>query len=174
VQHHVPVLCDHASEFDVLSGVFLRHADEVGDERLFPLRDHGVVLDVHLSHVFVDGLGGLTLVEHQIVESRHCLFVLLQLLRAHSVASAVALETVRVRLFLNLTAGPGCHVHPHTHSLAYSIVCSADFRADSPKFLIFVFPVSYPAENVGLGLGNPRALTTREIESGGNHAQHTC
>lgn len=107
------------------------------------------MLDVHVSHVFVDGLGGLTLIEHQIVESRRCLFVLLQLLRAHSVASGVALETVRVRLFLNLTAGPGCQVHPYTHSLAYSIVCSADFPADSPKFLIFVFPVSYPAENVG-------------------------
>ena len=105
--------------------------------------------DVHVSPVFVDGLGGWTVIEHQIVDSRYCLFVRLQLLRAPSVASGVALETVRVRLFLNLTAGRGYHVHPDTYSVAYSIVCSADFPADSPKFLIFVFPVSYPAENVG-------------------------
>jgi hypothetical protein len=102
VQHHIAAVCDHPSEFNVLSGVFLRHPDEVCDERLFPIRDHWVVLDVHVSHVFLDGLGGLTLIEHQIVESYHCAFVLFQLLRAHTVASAaVALETISVRPFLH-------------------------------------------------------------------------
>ena len=48
-----------------------------------------------------------TLIEHQTAEGRHRAIILLQVLHAHTLASAVTLERIRVRLFLKRAAGPG-------------------------------------------------------------------
>jgi hypothetical protein len=62
---------------------------------------------------------------------------------------------------------PGKHVEfkrPHHTCLriVYSFVCSADFPAHPPKFLVFLMRVSYPSENACVSLGSARALSMED------------
>src|SRR5512145_596913 len=68
VQDDVLALSDGADELHVLAGILSRHALEVVDERLLAIADVRVVLDVRVARVHLEGLRGLALVEHEVVE----------------------------------------------------------------------------------------------------------
>jgi len=68
MQHDVIALGDDTLELNVLSGVLLRHPREVLDEGTLAVRDAGVVLNIDIACVFLDGFGGAALVEHQVVK----------------------------------------------------------------------------------------------------------
>jgi hypothetical protein len=61
-----------------LRRVFRSDSGEVLDEGLFLVGRGGVVLDVDVTDVPLDGLGRLALIEHQVVERHHRLLVLVQ------------------------------------------------------------------------------------------------
>ena len=65
-------------EVNLLFGVFRVHSLEVLDERLLTIPHLGIVLDIHITDVFLDGFTRLTLIKHQVVECPRVLFVLLQ------------------------------------------------------------------------------------------------
>ena len=65
-------------ELDTFARVLSRHALKVIDERLLAISDTGIVLDVDLTDELLIGVGGLALVEHQIVESHHRRLVLFE------------------------------------------------------------------------------------------------
>src|SRR5712691_6427454 len=75
MQDNVVALGDRALDMYARAGVFPRHRGEGLDERVRAGGDHGVVLDVSIANEPVDCLGGLALVEHQIVESLRRLLV---------------------------------------------------------------------------------------------------
>jgi hypothetical protein len=69
-----------------LSGVFSTHSFEVFDERVLAITDVGIVLDIVVSDVFLDGFARLTLIKHQVIEGLGIIFVLLNVC-AHITAS---------------------------------------------------------------------------------------
>ena len=55
VQHDVVAFGDDPLELNPLPWVLLRHASEVLDERLLAVRHAGIVLDVRIADVLMDG-----------------------------------------------------------------------------------------------------------------------
>ena len=80
VHDHVIALSDHPHDMRPLSRIRLRHADKVLNERLLPICHARIMLNVQLPDLPRDCFGGLTLVEHQIIELQHGFFVPLQLI----------------------------------------------------------------------------------------------
>jgi hypothetical protein len=75
VQDHVGILGDHAPDLDSLTGVLLGHTGEVFNEALLAIGYAGVVLDVSVTYIAVNGLCRAALVEHQLIERCYRLFV---------------------------------------------------------------------------------------------------
>ena len=77
VQHNVISLCNDSFELHAFPRVLQRHAGKVLDERFLAVRYCGVVLDVQISSILLDGLLRLALIEHQVVEGdyRRLIFV---------------------------------------------------------------------------------------------------
>jgi hypothetical protein len=80
VQYNVVALGDDALEVHAFPGVLLRHTLEIVDERLLPVCYVRIVLEVDITRVPLYRLGGLALVEHQVVEAHHGLLVALELI----------------------------------------------------------------------------------------------
>jgi hypothetical protein len=87
MEDDVAPLGDGPLELHLLAGVPAGHLAEVGDEGLLAVGDRGVVLDVQVAHVHLDGLGGLALVEHEVVERHRVPLVLVRTL-GHRVCSS--------------------------------------------------------------------------------------
>ena len=94
VQDHVVSFGNHPLEVDTLAWIVLCHPREVRDEGLLAISNGGIMLDIDLSCVSLDCLGGLTLVEHQIVELCHCLLVALQLLIHYETPSMLVWDAI--------------------------------------------------------------------------------
>ncbi len=75
VQNDVVAVGQDPFELDPLAGVFACHAFEIVDKCLFAVADTGIVLDIHVSDVFLDSLGRSALIEHQVVKGDHVLLV---------------------------------------------------------------------------------------------------
>jgi hypothetical protein len=69
MQHDVIALGDDSFELNTLSGIVLPHPREVFDESVLAVRDGGVVLDVDVASLFLDGFVWAALVKHQVVKS---------------------------------------------------------------------------------------------------------
>jgi hypothetical protein len=67
---NVVVLGCDAIEFDPFARVLTSHPFKVIDECLRAISYTGIVLNVN-AHVLADGISGLALVEHEIVERHH-------------------------------------------------------------------------------------------------------
>lgn len=79
VQNDVIPLGDDAPEVGALAGIFPRHLREVLDEGLLPVGHRRVVLNIDIPNMLLDGLGRLALIEHQVIEGCHGLFVPIKL-----------------------------------------------------------------------------------------------
>jgi hypothetical protein len=80
MQDHIVSFGNHPLKLDTLAWIVLCHLREVRDESLLAISNRGIMLEIGLSCVSLDCLGGLTLIEHQIIELRHRLLVAFQLL----------------------------------------------------------------------------------------------
>jgi len=78
VENHVVAIANHPSELDSLAWVLGGHSVEVLDEGLLAICNHRIVLDVGVPYVFLNGLGRLALVEHEVVEGLRVLLVPLE------------------------------------------------------------------------------------------------
>jgi hypothetical protein len=80
VQDHVVSFGKRTFKVDALAWILLCHPREVRNEGLLAISNSGIMLDIRLPCISLDRFGGLTLIEHQIIELHHRLFVALQLL----------------------------------------------------------------------------------------------
>lgn len=67
VQDDAAALGNYALEVNALAWILLSRPREVCDEPLFAIGDVRIVLDVHVARVLFDSLGGLALIEHQVI-----------------------------------------------------------------------------------------------------------
>jgi hypothetical protein len=77
VEHDEIAFCDSSLEVNRFPWVFRVHPLEVLDERFLSISNFGIVLDVDVTGIFLDGFAGLALIEHQVVERLRIPFVLL-------------------------------------------------------------------------------------------------
>ena len=84
MQDNVVSFGNRTLEVYSLSWILLCHPREVLNERLLAISNTWIMLDIHFPCVSLDRFGWLTLVEHQIIELRHRLFVAFKLIFHHS------------------------------------------------------------------------------------------
>jgi hypothetical protein len=89
-------LGDGAPEVHLLARVFGRHPLKVRDERVRPVGDLRVVLDIRGTYESFDGLARLAFIEHQVVKSHRGLFVRGRVGR-HSYSSLVSVGNMPFR-----------------------------------------------------------------------------
>ena len=91
VQDHVVSFGNRTLEVDALAWILLCHPREVLNEGFLAISNSGIMLDIHLPCISLNRFGGLTLVEHQIIELHHRLFVAFQLLIQYETPSMLVL-----------------------------------------------------------------------------------
>ena len=76
VKYHEIGFCDGSHELNPFPWVFRGQSFEILDERLLPISDLWIVLDVNLAGIFLDCFARPALIKHQVVERKRVPFVL--------------------------------------------------------------------------------------------------
>jgi hypothetical protein len=88
MQYDQITFSDCALEVDSFAREFRRHPLKESDEGLFAIGYFGIVLNVNITHVLLNGFTGSALIEHQVIECLRVHLVLFQFI-AHTLNSCL-------------------------------------------------------------------------------------